>query len=169
MRAESFEVLGLPTQKVDPVTVEKAYRRERQTWFLRQFEPTWSIHARDRLRAIDEAFKLLKDPRRQAALLREIQSQRRQAERTMPAPDALSPPSSTNEHPGNQISRAKIVRKLLITAELIVGQSGRPLTAKEQAQLIREGFRLGLDFTDAESIVANIAQRQTATMNQKGR
>ncbi len=150
-----FELLGLPAKAVAPETLSAAYIKTRQEWFFRQFEPATMIAAHSKIRAIDEAYQALRDPRRQTALLREAHQKPRKpiSENT----DNINSTAPAVE-PVRSVNRMKIVRELLRQAKDIVAKSKAPLGESTIEQMTRSAFDQGIDYADAEEIVERIVR-----------
>ncbi|MBY0586432.1 J domain-containing protein [bacterium] len=151
-----FELLGLPISATKPDDLAVAYRAAREKWFLKQFEPLTMIEAHEKVRAIDEAYQALRDPRRQTALLREAHKRpRRENDWDTPSPDHSSAPSAP---PARVVNRSKIVRELLQQAREIISRTKQVLSDETKKSMTRQAFDEGLDFTDAEEIVERIVK-----------
>ncbi len=150
-----FELLGLPANAVTLETLSAAYLQTRQEWFFRQFEPETMIAAHSKIRAIDEAYQALRDPRRQTALLREAHKRPRKP--TSDHTEDINSTASPSE-PVRSVNRMKIVRDLLRQAKDIVAKSKAPLGESTIEQMTRSAFDQGIDYTDAEEIVERIVR-----------
>ena len=161
MIANYFESLGLPLEPIEPAVLDRVYKHLKQEWFLRQYVPEHAVEARDRLSQLEEAYRALRDPRRQAALLRDLRYRLRAKERAAQDPtlSGWRPPPEEPEEGPRAVPRAQLVQKLLRVTELIVLRSRRPLGADEKTTLVRIAFRMGLDYPDAQQIVDQIAER----------
>ena len=160
MRNDSFEILQIPPKPIDAVSLAAAYRNVRTIWFFRQYDPEYLLEARERLEKIDEAYHNLKDPKRQALLVREVQLKRRGDAKHAPSSEVIA----ASQHPVPNdippaIDRSKIVRQLLREAEAIVLNTHRPLTTADKEMLHRKAYQMGLAFDDAEEVIPRIAQQ----------
>lgn len=164
MSVEYFELLGLELKPVDLATLQSAYKEQRTAWFLRQFQPEYLSQARKKLRLLDEAYETLRDPRRQGAIIRELRAQRRN--RDEPRPIMPSPVPSA-EAPFTSTHRPRVVRKLVQVADLIVHKRHRPLSDSERRTLTRLGFKMGLDYPEAQRLVEQIAEDAIKTLRVK--
>jgi curved DNA-binding protein CbpA len=151
-----YELLGLPISATKPEDLAAAYRAARQHWFLKQFEPQFMLEAHDRVQAIDQAYQALRDPRRQAAILRESHKRPRtviheESTNQEPTKEATQPPPRV-------VNRTKVVRNLLREAQAIIAQTKMPLTDDMKQRITREAFDAGLDYTDAEELTERIVR-----------
>lgn len=151
--SEMFEILGLPIEAVSLPSLEEAYQNARRTWFFRQYEAEHMLEARRKLDLVDEAYRMLRDVRRQPAIVREAKAERlagakRQAGRVgVDAKAAGSPP------------RTKIVRDMIRAADDIVLHNGPRLSDEDVVRLARAGFDQGLEYADALDVADRIARR----------
>lgn len=154
-----FKTLGLPVGPVEPEPLADAYRRARKTWFLRQYDPEYMIEAREQLHKIDEAYRMLRDTRRQAAIVRGMTSDRRidWQKSNQDAEDVTQTPVMEPIPPA--VNRSKVVRQLLKEAEEIVASTKGQLTESHCSTLRRQAYDLGLSFADAEDVVQRITER----------
>lgn len=161
MKERYFDLLELPIEPANPTRLAEAYRKQRQAWFLRQYRPELADEARGRLRQIEEAYRVLRDPRRQAGLIRELAARRRPAAapvtETVPLARATTVPLPKDAAPP-AIRRPQIFRKLLISAEVIVKKQHRVLDAKQKQALVQAACRMGLDSRDATELVEHVAR-----------
>lgn len=157
MAVEFFEVLGLPLEPVAPAELTKSYEKLREQWFFRQYEPEHLVEAKGMLDQIDNAYRQLKEPRRQEVLLREAKSERRH-EKPQTVIRELDDTGTTTTKP-TALNRSKVVRELVKVAEEIVKRTGRPVEPEERQILTRVAFREGLDYVDAEETVERIAEQ----------
>ncbi|MFO0949038.1 MAG: hypothetical protein U1D30_24525 [Planctomycetota bacterium] len=156
MSVEYFELLGLEVKPAEAGTLQAAYKEQRTAWFLRQFQPEYLNTARKKLRQLDEAFEILRDPRKQAAIIREHRAYRRSQEQPLPLPVPPLPP--TEDDSLASIHRPRVIRKLVQVAELIVHKRHRPLTDSERRTITRLGFKMGLDYSESQRLVEQIAE-----------
>jgi len=160
MRQDFFEILNLPVRPIDLDGLTSAYRDVRKLWFFRQYDPEFLLEAREHLEQIDDAFQTLKDPKRQALIVRELQTKKRADSKPIPVVDANLPVrESVHDDIPPAINRSKIVRQLLRDAEDMVAQTHRALTAAQQESLRRKAYELGLPFDDAEEVIPRIVRQ----------
>jgi hypothetical protein len=150
-----FELLGLPAASVNSETLSAAYLKTRQEWFFKQFEPATMIVAHSKIRAIDEAYQALRDPRRQTALLREAHKKPRPIATDECCHSTTADPTL---EPTRLVNRMKIVRDLLRQAKDVVARSKAPLGQSTIEQMTRSAFDQGIDYADAEEIVERIVR-----------
>ena len=160
MRHDLFELLQLPVKPINANDLTAAYRDARKVWFFRQYDPEYLIEAREQLEHIDEAYQTLKDPKKQALLVRELQVKTRGTTRHVPTTDsAISSREEDQEDVPPAINRSKIVRQLLREAEDIVSRTHKPLTTAEQETLKRKAYELGLPFDDTDEVIPRITRQ----------
>lgn len=159
MVRDYFDLLGLPVKEVDPAALDVAYRRQRRIWFLRQYVPLYAAEARQTLPRLEEAYRMLHDPRRQAAVIRDAQAARRADDARDPGAFQPEPDPSSRESSPTGIPRPQAVRRLMAAAETMVSRLRRGLSESEKSALVRAGFQMGLDYPDAQHLVEQIHTR----------
>lgn len=160
MRQDWFDILNLPARPINLDGLTSAYREVRKLWFFRQYDPEYLLEAHEHLEQIDEAFQTLKDPKRQALIVRELQAKKRCDTKPVPVVDSAVPLHQTiQDDVPPAINRSKIVRQLLREAEDIVSQTHRPLTTAQQESLRQKAYEMGLPFDDAEEVIPRIVRQ----------
>lgn len=159
MADECFSLLGLAVQPTDSETLLRAYQVARQVWFFRQFEPEYLLEAREKLEKIDEAYRSLKDPRRQSAVIRQIKAKTRSAANPGVAiAEPAVPPRP--EPPAKPLAnRPLLARQLLRHAEEIVARTGETLSTADIKQMRETAVLAGLSHADAEELVERVARQ----------
>lgn len=157
MTLPAFNLLGLPLRKVEPEELAEAYQSARRLWFFRQFDPEYLLEAADELAKVDEAYRLLKDPRRQAILLRQsLKPKPTKAPRMIDERTEDQPREAGSRPP---VHRPRLARQLLMAAEKVVEKTGHALNTDERKQLTRIAYEAGLAYADAQQFVEKIAAK----------
>lgn len=170
MSEEYFEILGLPVKSIEAERLRDVYKEQRTRWFLRQFVPEYLTQARLRLKQLDDAYEVLRDPRRQKAILRELKHRQRASELKRDAidPDTLPLREGTVE-PIASVHRPKVIRKLVQIAEMLVHRRQRSMSEEEIKTLTRIGFKMGLEYPDSMQLVKQIAEEAAQSFRARKR
>ena len=71
-RSNHFTAIGLPCRPIDDQTVHQAYHKQREKWFMRQYDPTYAREAPGRLKQIEQGYRAIRtapDRRRYLGML----------------------------------------------------------------------------------------------------
>jgi hypothetical protein len=152
-----FDILGLPGSAIAEDDLRAAYQSARKLWFFRQFDPCYVLEAKTMLAKVDEAYRALRNPACQAAILRQRKAPRRsEGARVVyeTAPQGEPRPSLPPI-----VNRPKVVRELVAWAEQLIHQSRQPFTDANRQALAAEAYKRGIPFADAEELVERIVNK----------